>query len=736
MFAILARLVYRLRWVVVLLWGVLFVVGLLVAPRVFGVLETGGFEVTGTESHRGLEALATMGRTQTTVEVVFHSPTLTFDDPEFRREVEAALAPLRDLKVVASIDAPGTLATQTFVAPSRHTAFALVWLDAGMDEARRRMPEIRAALGRTEKVEAYLTGSVALFDDIERASQEDLVRGERTTLPVVFVLLLLVFGTVLAALLPVGGALVAVTVTIGAIFLVATQVELSIFTVNVATFLGLGVAIDYSLLLVSRFREELERQDVPDALATTMSTAGRAIFFSGLTTAIGLAGLVTFDMAVFRSIGFGGMLVVAFSVLVALTLTPAFLALLGRRINALPILPRRLPRVRGFWRWVAVQVMRYPLLVTVPAAALLLLAGLPFLHVELGGPGASALPPTWDSRRGADLLEEGFGPGQTGPIIVVFRAQDSILRPEHLQRVKEFTTAMKADRRVARVESIVDLDPRLSLDDYMKLYQDPAAIPIPQMRSVLESLSSETTTFVRVISRFGPGERETKELVRDIRARGKQGTGPEMLTTGLTAGIMDFVDVAYSQLPRAILLLLLAIYVALFFLFRSVVLPLKAVIMNMMSIFASYGALVFIFQDGNLQDLLGFKSTGQTEATVPIFLFMILFGLSMDYEVFLLSRVKEVYDATGDNTLALIEGLERTGPVITSAALVVILVLLGFALGDLTIIKALGVGMIIAIALDVTVVRALLVPALMRLLGNWNWWAPRFLRFGAPPSSR
>ncbi|MBI4236149.1 MAG: MMPL family transporter [Chloroflexi bacterium] len=734
MFRLLGGLAYRFRWVVLLFWLVALTGGAVLAPRAFSVLQSGGFDLEGTESDRGLKALEEMGRTQSTIEVVFYREDLAFPDPLYQRQIEETLRPVLQIPGVVRAEVPRA-ASSSFVSQSSHTVFVLLLVEGSLDDAQRLVPQVRQALepSRRGGMTPLVTGAAAIFADIEEASEGDLRRGEMVSLPLVVVLLLFVFGTALAALLPVAVGIVAVTVTLALVYLIATQVNMSIFTVNIATFLGLGTAIDYSLLLVGRFREELERSLVPEALRATLETAGRAIFFSAMTTALGMAGLLAFDVTMMRSIGVGGMLVVAISALAALTFTPAFLAVLGTRINLLPVLPRRAPRVRGFWRSLATGVMGHPVLVAVPITLLLVLAGTPFLHVELGAPSASILPAAYESRQGWDLVGREFGPGDVAPIITVVRAQDSVFRLERLRALKEFTTQLKADARVARVESIVDLHPALTAEDYARLYANPALIPDPALREALVAFSNERITFVRVVSAYDPGAPQTKALVRHIREVQPRGPELEAMTSGLTAGIMDSTDVLYGRFPWAIALVVLAIYGALFFLFRSVVLPLKAVIMNAVSIFASYGALVFVFQDGHLGSLLGISGQGYIEGTIPILLFFILFGLSMDYEVFLLARVKEAYDRSGDNTASVAEGLERTGRVITSAALVVILVAAGFATGDLVLIKALSLGLALAIAVDVSIVRSLLVPALMRLLGDWNWWAPHFLRGSRTP---
>jgi RND superfamily putative drug exporter len=727
MFTLLADIAYQRRWAVLAVWVVLLLASGVVAPRVFGALGGGGFELEGTESDQGLELLQRMGRSESTLEVVFQREDVAFSDPAYRRGIDEALARVRGLPDVVHVEVPFP-EDRLFVSEDAKTVVVLLWLDAGFDEAQRLVPDIRQALQPVSGQTALVTGTVAIFHDIEVASERDLQRGELVSMPLVLALLLFVFGTVVAALLPIGAGLAAVAVTLAVVYLLATQAEMSTFTVNIATFLGLGAAIDYSLLLVSRFREELAHSPAYDALQTTMDTAGRALFFSAVTTALGMAGLLIFDLTMLRSIAIGGVLVVLASALAALTLTPALLALLGPRVNMLPVLPRRTPRAEGLWRGIASAVMRRPVLVAVPVAGLLVLAGLPFLRVELGAPSAKILPDDYESRQGWDVISREFGPGYVSPIIVAVESQDSIFAPDSLRRLKEFTSQVAADPRVVLVQSLVDLHPLLRIEDYVQLYADPDAIPDPRLQEIVNGISSDRITFVRVVSAYEPSDSRTKDLVQDIRAI--QPKGPELtaMTSGLTAGIIDSVDALYSRFPWAVAVIVGAIYVALLFLFRSLVLPAKAVLMNALSIFASYGALVFIFQEGRLEWLLGVPATGQTEATIPILLFFILFGISMDYEVFLLSRMKEAYERTGDNTSAVAEGLERTGRIITSAALVVILVSLGFATGDLLLVKALALGLAIAIALDVTVVRSLMVPALMRLLGDWNWWAPKFLR--------
>lgn len=728
---LLARFTYgliRLRWIVLAVWIIILAISGILAPRVFSSLSGGGFSSGNTESDIALEKLSVLGLDQATVELVFHSNALTFSDPAYQAAVQNTLASVKtSVPKVTRFTAPQPGQPSQQVSPDSHTIYAIVWLDTDLDGAEALVPDIHAALGTpSPNVQVYLTGEPAIFRDIELASERDLQRGEIITMPVVLLLLLIVFGSVIAATLPVVMGIFAVTVTMAIILGLAQVLDMSVFTVNIATFLGLGVAIDYSLLLVSRFREELAAHDVADSIAITMDAAGKAIVFSALTTMLGLSGMLLFDIATLRSIGIGGIVVIGMSLLVTLTLMPVLLAILGTRVNAVSILPRRTPRVDGFWRGIATRVMRRPVLFAVPVVTFLVLLGTPFLHVNLGAPAAGTLPPSYESRQGWDLVQEQFGAGTTTPIIVAVEARDGLYNPEALQQLKAFTATVAQHEHVRKVESVVDLSPEITLDQYLALYLNPRFMP-DEVRQAVSALSTSTITAVRIFTNVEENSEEAEDLVHFVRRSEPETNRLQAWTTGYTASVMDMRDDLYGRFPMAVGIIMLSIYVALLIMFRSVILPLKAVLMNAISIFASYGALVYIFQDGHFQDILGFKSTGTIDLVFPIILFCILFGLSMDYEVFLLSRMKERYDLTRENATAVVEGLERTGRIITSAALVVILVLAGFAMGDLVIIKAMGVSMGLAIAIDVTIVRTILVPALMRLLGDWNWWAPRFL---------
>ena len=579
-------------------------------------------------------------------------------------------------------------------------------------------------------LETWATGGVAILSDLDQASERDLRRAEIITVPIVLVVLIVVFGGVVAAGLPVALGSLSIVITLALVYLLAQRADMSIFVLNIATFLGLGMAIDYSLLMVSRFREELGQRDTREAVAVTCSTAGKAIFFSAGTSVIGLSGLLFFEFMMLRSLGIGGASVILLSMVLALTLMPALLAILGPKVNAISIIPRGFGAGR-FWLRSSQWVMGHPLAVIIPVTILLLVLGAPLLGVRLGISWASILPEDSEARRGWELVENKFGPGELAPIVLISTSETGLLSKENIGATYDFVQRTSKDPRVARVESIVSLDPSLGREDYQSIYSSsslggPGGAEITRALDAFTS-DSRKTGMIRIVASSHPVSDEAKSLVNDIRAS-PPGGDLQTFVTGATPDLMDTVRRLYSDFPKVIIYVTVTTYIALLFLFRSVVLPLKAVLMNAMSILASFGALVFVFQQGHFQELLGFQSPGFTEASVPIILFALVFGLSMDYEVFLLSRVKEEYELTGDNTASVATGMERSGRIITSAALVLILVALGLATGEILIVKALGVGVALAIFVDATIVRVLLVPALMRLMSGLNWWAPRFLR--------
>jgi len=739
MFYHLGKLATRYRWLIVGFWMVAIAASLPFAPRASEVLHSGGFVSPDVESQQAVNLLVQkLHLDLTVVQVIFTSQHYTADSPQFVQETQTALASVRGMSEVSGIVSFTDNPRQ--VSLDRHAAYVNVLLKPDPDSAPKLLPEFEHRLQSVPDLKTSIGGGPVFYEDIQSVSERDLRRAEMLAFPFAVIALLLVFRSVVAAVLPalVGGG--AVIVSLALIFGLGQITTLSIFVLNITTLFGLGLGVDYSLFIVSRFREELTRgRNVEEAVAITIATAGRAVTFSGLTVSIGLLGLIFFRINMLRSVGIGGVLVVLMAVLAAITLLPAVLAIIGTRINAFPVLLPRLwgrkqiqPNLDGsttidpqygFWYRLSQVVMRYPLRIFVTVLLLMIGLGLPFLMVRFSAPDASILPVDVPSRAAYDLLASRFNARETTPILLAVQTKGNVLTPDNVRNLYAYVRRIEADPRVARVDSIVSADPRFTVEQYELLYTYPQLVADPYLVALLKTSVAGDTTMVSVISKYGMLDQNSQELVQTIRNT-HPGNGITVLVDGGTAGIIDYVHSLYTDFPLAVLIVSITTYIVLLLFFRSLFLPLKAILMNTLSILASYGALVVIFQNGFIHQALGFTPLGFVEASSPILLFCTLFGLSMDYEVFLLSRIQEAYWQTGDNAKAVALGLQRSGRIITSAALIVIVVSACFATADMILVKALGLGMAIAVALDATLVRGLLVPATMRLLGDWNWWLP------------
>ncbi|WP_110207730.1 MMPL family transporter [Nocardioides daejeonensis] len=679
---------------------------------VFGSLSNGGFDDPDTESARELALeRETFGNQAVDVIAIYSSDTLRADAPAFQSAVEQTLAELPD----------GVTATPWFAAgdPSMtshdgHAATVLISL-AGetQDENSDSFEEIKDELA-ADGLEVELAGPWAVYTDVNHITSDDLARAELIALPLVLLLSLVIFGSLVAASMPVLVGGVAVVGALGVLRLIAGVTEVSIFSVNIITLLGMGLAIDYALFVVSRFREELalragdDPEAVRDALRRTMATAGRTVLFSGLTVAAAMSSLLVFPQNFLRSIGYGGMAAVLVAMVASLTVLPAVLGLLGRRIDAgrVPFLNRSAGRRAqgehgdtGAWSRLAHAVMRRPIVFAVAITAVLLAIGSPFLGVKWGSVDYRVLPDDAPSHVAAERLNTDFGP-ERSTANVTLRGAD-----------EEQVATYAAD--LLTVDRVVDVHP------------------------VAER---EGVTLLRVAWEGNSQTEASQQVVRDLREVATPGDS-EALIGGLSADTVDLLGSIGHHLPWMALVVVLVMLVLLFLAFGSLVLPVKAVLMNALSITASFGVVTWIFADGHLEGPLGYTSSGFLDATQPILMLAILFGLSMDYEVFLLSRVREQWDATHDNDLAVATGVQKTGRIITSAALLLAIVIGAFGTSGIVFMKMIGIGMLVALLIDATVVRALLVPATMKLLGDFNWWAPAPLarwwqRYGFREESR
>lgn len=686
----------RRRWILVAALIVFALTGVL-GPRVFGALKSGGgFSAPGSESSKADSiATAALGRDGADVVVLYRKPGATVDDPGFGSAVTTSLAALPHDKVTAITSYFSTHAPQ-FVSSDRRATYAVLRLAGADDRARRitfdairpqlAVPGLTVLIGGQTPAQKAINGQVV----------GDIGKAEGMSTPILLILLVLIFGSVTAAALPlvVGG--MAILGSFAALYAITFVGDVAIYSINITTILGLGLAIDYGLFVVMRFREELERSggEVETALARSMATAGRTVAVSGLTVAIALTGLVLFPETFLRSMGFGGVATVLVDMLVALTVLPALLAVLGRRVDALsvPFLRRR--GTGAFWSRTARGVMRRPLVCAVVIVGVLVVLALPFRNISWGGIDARVMPSSAPERQVTQTLDTEFPPNATSPIsVVVVGSPDVAAYSARLHQVPGVT----AVRQTGAAGSVT----RLELG-----YRE-------------QTISASARALVH--------------RIREVPVP----PGARVYVGGTTAVLVDELASLGSVLPWMALVMGLSSFVLLFLAFGSLILPVKAIVMNLLSLGATFGILVWIFQYGHLHGLLDFTPTGTLEPSQPILMLALLFGLSMDYEVFLLSRIREQYDVTGSPRAAIEEGLRRTGSIITSAALLLIIVIGSFSISGISFIKLVGVGMFVAIAVDATVVRAILVPATMRLLGRAAWWAPRplrrlYARYGMP----
>lgn len=768
--------VARYRWLVLTAWILFVGVSILGARQVKGELVSGGINVPGSESARGEQILADEfdRRPVKTAAAIFTSERFKITDPQYKDGVEQALQRVQDVEGVSRIRSFYSTGLNRLVSEDQHTTYAVIELSGTEEEAKAKIPDIREALHRdlsNDLDEAYIMGFPAVSYDISAGSAEDLHHAELYSLPLTIFLLLLVFGTIVAAGLPVMLGAAAVVTALGGLYLVAQRMETSIFAMNTASMIGLGLGIDFSLLMVSRFREELAKgRTAHMATVKTVQTAGKSIVFSGLTVMLGLSVMLLYDLTLVRSIALGMLLVAGLAVLGAVTLLPALMCMFGRNVNSFNLIPGRKvggtpPVGTGRWHGWTMLVMRYPWLFLVLGLGLLIAMSWPAKDMNaIGAGGPQGVGEEAESRKGFELLEKGFPVGEVAPISIIVRTdkQDGAFDPTYREGLWRLTKDLEADERVARVESVANLNPNLTLEQFKAITPEQLVGADPRQRSLISQYlnidRARDTYHLSVISKHPEVAPETTGLVTDIREKIappiREFRGAEVLVTGQSASTLDYRDELFGQFPKLVGMVLLVTYFVLLLFFHSLILPLKAILMNLVGITASYGFLVMVFEWGILDSVLGFEHLGRLTMFPPVILFSILFGLSTDYEVFLLSRVKEIFerdkhkldmqyerergphfahdaeynrrlDEINEHSVA--EGLERTAGIITAAGLIMIVVFAAFAMGHVLVVKELGVGLAMAVLLDSTIIRVILVPVSMKLMGHLNWWMPKAL---------
>jgi len=714
MFTRLAALLVRRRVAVLFLAVAGLAVSGILGGGVAENLSGGGFDDPGSESVQAAEVLESeFGQSSPNVILLVTAPA-GVDDPAVAERGAALTAELASTEGIESAASYWSLRAPPLASTDGTQAMVLGVLDDDIEEAvfDERLEAIATDFTRPgDDYDVRVGGAAEVFAQVGETVEGDLVRAEAISVPITLVLLLFVFGSVVAALLPLAVGAFAVLGTFLVLQVLTGVTDVSIFALNLTTALGLGLAIDYSLFIVSRFREELAAGlDVRPAVIRTVQTAGKTVAFSAATVAISLSALLIFPLYFLRSFAYAGIGVVTVAAIGAVVVLPALLAVLGHNVDRWSVRRRRsAAESHGRWHRIAIAVMRRPVSIATAVVVLLLVLGAPFLGVAFGLPDDRVLPQDNPARLVAQDLRDDFDGAEAAAISVVAAGSgDPAARADE---IGAYAAALSAFDGVSRVDAVTGI------------YAGGAQVAPPNPSS--DRFAGPDGTWLNVVPSVEAISPEAEQLVADIRAA----DAPfDPLVGGPSAGLVDSKDTLFGLLPLAIGLIAVATFALLFLSFGSLLVPAKALVLNVLSLTAMFGAMVWVFQDGNLSGLLGFTATGALDTTTPILMFCIAFGLSMDYEVFLLSRIKEEHDRTGDNTEAVAVGLEKTGRIVTAAAALLAVVFLAFATSGITFIKLFGLGLAIAVIMDATLVRATLVPAFMKLAGEANWWAPRPLR--------
>ena len=750
----LAAFADRRRWPIVLAWIVVVAVAGVASSHLSDLLSN-RYDIPGAESTTALQVM------QRDFGQRGDSALLVVADAHSGSPTQAQTAAVQAAAVRVARALGDARAGEVRTAGS--LAYASVDTQMAPDAVQRRVPAARTAVGAIPGATAYLTGQAAINRELQPVVQHDLLQGELIAVPIAFAVLLFIFGTLISTFVPLAFALATVPTTLGIVWIAAHWLNMPIYVTNLVTLIGIGIAIDYSLLVVYRFREEmhrlqtaklgpdggdprhvpLDRAEIRAALDPTMEFAGHAVVFSGLTVAVGLAGLVLLPLPFIQAIGVGGLMIPLISILAAVTLLPALLSILGTRLGRLRVVPTRvlearMDSTRGFWVSLSTAIMRRPWPFLLAGSAVLVALALPTLHIRLT-PGSNAgLPTSSQAVRGLLALERVVGAGAMAPseIVVDTGRADGVWSPDVRQATERLAADLRRDPAVGTQRAAV-----VSYADVLARGDAPAARKAAVQAGLVDP--SGRYALVLAASRDAYGSQAAQDLASRIRATlvpaARFPTGTAVLVGGGPAAGVDFIDAVYRAFPFLIAAVLGLSFILLMRAFRSILLPLKAVVLNVLSVAAAYGVLVLVFQDG-WGAWAGLEATGQVEAWIPVFLFAMLFGLSMDYEVFLVTRMREIYDRGASNEVAVAQGLERTGRIVTAAAIILVSAFAGLVLGSLAALQQFGLGLAAGILIDATLIRMLLVPSYMRIAGAANWYLPdllaRILRVEPSPMRR
>jgi RND superfamily putative drug exporter len=718
----LAIFVVHRRWAVLVLSVVALPLFALVGGGVHDRLSTGGFDDPGAPSTRADAIISRDFPEAASADfvVVVTATAGDVDDPVAQAAARALAKHLEESEGVRSVTSYWALGIPGDANPLRsadgNRALIVAALEGDADAQLKYAEELSPEMSKTEgPITSLVTGRAEVTRQLAELAEKDLQRAELFSAPLTFAALIIVFGSIAAALLPLGVGIIAVLGTFVVLTILTGFTDVSVFALNLTTALGLGLAIDYSLFVVSRYREELQSGvSTPVAVGRSMQTAGRTVAFSAGTVAISLSCLAVFPVPYLRSFAYAGVAVVFLAAFASIIVLPALLAVLGPRVEKGRVFKVKPVSDGGFWKSQANRVMKHPIVYAVSVSLFLILLAIPFLHVNVGLSDDRVGPENMTSRKATEQIRADFA-SREGDALSVY--VPNVSAEDSRDELDAFARRLIALDGVERVDT--------ALGSYIYIDGKLLAGVKNSQTGRFDPAPGKTGTYLSVVPNVEPLSDAGEKLAKEIRAT----TAPfEFLVTGPSARLVDTKAAIYDRLPIALGLIALATFILLFMMTGSLLVPLKALLLNMLSLTATFGAMVWIFQEGHFSSWLHFTSTGTIDVFTPILMFCIAFGLSMDYEVFLLSRIKEEYDLEHDNEHAVAVGLQKTGRIVTAAALLLTIVFLGIATSQVVLVKAFGVGLTLAVLVDAFLIRATLVPAFMRLAGRLNWWSPRWLR--------
>lgn len=729
-FFTLGLLTHRYRWFIITLWIGILIASIPCMPHLISPFKTTGFideNASSTVESRAVNQAFGYDRKNLLI-VMYQSNTLLNTNPLFIKKIKKSLADLNKLSIKHEIIFPGQNKQQ--LAKDKHSAYAVVIIKDPLPINDKQLTLLKAAIKTPSHMQILFGGEPFFIEAVNKQTQIDLFRADLIATPIAVITLLLIFGTIIAAIIPIvlGGACALIILTV--LFCIAHFFTLSIFTLNIALLLGLCLCLDYSLLIISRFREELDKRvHIAEVIAVTQATAGKAIFFSAIAVFTSLSALLFFPINILFSVAVGGMTAVIIAMFTSMIVLPAVLAIIKNHINKLPV--RRTPPHKrsssNIWRKIATAIVYRPRIYCALILTILLMLGYPFLSAKFGISDYHIFPNHSESRLFFDDYSASYNENELSPITMIVRADSTpILSQKNLNKIYTLTQKLKKNSLIARVNGITATDPQLTTQQYYPLYHIAKKSMNLPSKQLLETTTRRHFTLINIISRYPDNSHKTERLISDLQKM-PAAKGLSFAVIGNAVSKQDVLKSISQRLPYALLWIVISTYFILLFLLRSLFLPIKAILMNFLSLSACYGALVLVFQDGYLHHLLNFDPQGLLDISLLVIIFCALFGFSMDYEVFLLTRIKESYDSTHNHEESIISGIEKSSRIITSAAIIVIFICGSFMVADVLMVKAFGLGIAVAIFVDAFLIRTVMVPSTMILLKSWNWYLPKWL---------